>query len=212
MEISFKNEKHVLQVCYKKVSYTKNDRGFQNRESIISDWPQMIESSSGIVTENDLIIPACDFEHKQVEQSDLIVLADYLVNDATAESHLLKKQGQRHYLTLKNGAAPYEILRFFQKETFEVHLNYSLFGVGIPKRDNFKLAELKKGSGIRVRINGKLDFSASARRERIYTEHDILMKYYGCMKNCTFVSSTVEFGKKVNPDEYKLIDLRKTLY
>jgi hypothetical protein len=223
MEIVFQNEKHVLQIFYHRLTYSKDERRLRNRSDQMYQWSKSIQSANGMVRNDVLFLAGSEVERYKLDQNDLLILTDYHQDFSTNEQALLEQEGyldtkgklvDRHFLNFKQNEDTYGILRFKQAESLEVHLNYSYFGVGLPKRDNFKLAELRDNKGIRIRINGKMDFSATSRRERTYKEHDIFIWYYGRFNS--FTPCTLDqhqpLSKSLQVNDYKLIDLRKTLY
>lgn len=222
MDILFSKEKHVLEIFYNQIVYTKNERGFQNHNSSKFHWPQSIKSNAGFVNQQTLFLPKNSDTVDSIEKCDLLIITDYHPEFSRSRIGLLKEQGfidrrgafvHNHYLVAKHQQAYYGILKFIVQNPLRIHLEYDLWGVGIPKRDNFLIANVLQDKKVRILINGKNDFSMSSRRERTYKEQDFLLHYHGAVNGCKLMDDKeITKDKPVVLENYRNIDLRKTLF
>ncbi len=109
----------------------------------------------------------------------------------------------------------FEIFKLIKKEPgrFSLHLNYSEneLNIGIPTRNNHKIAAIKQQQVIQYRINGKSDFTLTGRKARTFIELDYLVEYKGQADTITFTETISPFNSLSKSIFYKLIDERKRL-
>ncbi|MCX6132020.1 MAG: hypothetical protein NTX25_23555, partial [Proteobacteria bacterium] len=84
--------------------------------------------------------------------------------------------------------------------------------VGDPKREDFKLGEVKKGKPIEIKINGKTDFSLTSRRARVFKEQTYIFNYIGDFSECKILKEPFDFTLKRLPSDRKVVDLIKPLW
>ena len=99
----------------------------------------------------------------------------------------------------------------FVNERWELFLQYNYFAIGKPERDDFKLCDIYLNKPVEIKINGKIDFSASRGRERIYKEQYYVFEYLGAFRRCNIVMPFEYIRKKV-PANSITIDLMKKLW
>lgn len=96
-----------------------------------------------------------------------------------------------------------------QPDSFNLYLNFEAnkHSIGIPKRDNHKIAELKLNQSVRYRVNGKSDY-----KQRTFSEYDYIIEYTGRAEKIVFKDwNKIAITKRVTDKEYKLVDERKIL-
>lgn len=108
----------------------------------------------------------------------------------------------------------FEIFRIEKNEPgiFSLYLNYAgnQFAIGIPERDDHKIATIKLNQPVRYRVNGKSDFTMSGRKQRTFAEYDYLIEYVGQAEKIVFKELNKLEILKIKPG-YKLVDERKIL-
>jgi hypothetical protein len=95
---------------------------------------------------------------------------------------------------------------------FELHLRYGYYEIGIPKRSNFKLCNIKKNIHVEIKINGKTDYSHSSGRERIFKEQRYILEYVGDFDRFKLLKEPYEPILKQVPNERNVVDLNKPLW
>ena len=108
----------------------------------------------------------------------------------------------------------FEIFRIEKKDpdSFNLYLDYSgnQFSIGIPGRDDHKIAAIKLNQPVRYRVNGKSDFTMSGRKQRTFAEYDYLIEYVGQADKIVLKDQDKIETIKIKPN-YKLVDERKIL-
>ena len=103
-----------------------------------------------------------------------------------------------------------------QPDRFDFFLDYIANStlLGIPKRENHKIFELRKEKPIRYKINGKSDFTAGFRRkQRTFYELDYIFEYKGQVEKIEFLNlDEVKKTKEIPLSNCKLINERKLLH
>ncbi|MGC5327680.1 hypothetical protein [Brevibacillus sp. SYSU BS000544] len=215
MDAIFGKEKHVLEIFYNRVVYSKDERGFQSHNSSKFHWPQTVKSNAGFVDQQTLFLPKKSTPIDIVDKCDLIIITDYH-NEYSLPYGVSVKQRARinnHYLLAKHHQVNFGMLKFFVQDPLPIYLAYDIWDVGIPKRDNFLITTMSQDQKVRIRINGKNDCSMTSRRERTFTEQDFLIHYHGTVKGCMLADDKeVIKNKPILLENYRDIDLRKILY
>lgn len=98
------------------------------------------------------------------------------------------------------------------EDQYELFLDYTSNSslLGMPQRSDHKIAELRPGHPVRLRINGKSDFTLSGRKQRTYFEFDHIFEWVGSATKLEF-KDFFEFGiiKTIPITACKLVDERK---
>ncbi|MBL6447960.1 hypothetical protein JMN32_16710 [Fulvivirga sp. 29W222] len=225
------NEKpcHVIQVFSCSYEYDKKFREYGSRKDYVK-WKD--ELSSGTTVGEEVVINRDCYENREGVLRDLIVLVDNNFNTYEDYLNLLKLNDQLHgdnttqleqsykiYLRQQKGlllgaAKPWaqgvEIFKLRFGGAIELFLNWDYWNVGEPKRQNYKIAELKEGVPVNILIDGKRDFSLSGRRKRVYIENNYIIEYKGIHDQVWVLDDHKVFTKKV-PNKCKEVNLLKHL-
>ena len=201
-EIEFKKPVKVIQLFKNIHIYTKAEKSFELRKDQMQ-WKD-VNSKSGYINKEELFLPEVLLEKKDFQLCEMILLSD---NVSSQNSELFVSENQ-YFLP-----APYWRFDNFEiKKNLDIFLRYNEYEIGIPKRDNFKLATLKPGFPIEIKINGKFDYNMSSGRERTYKDQQFIIIHHGNYKQATILKEPFTAVKKVIPRERKVIDLIKPLW
>lgn len=201
--IKTKRPKKILQVFMNKSHYFKDQRSYEDRKNTTA-WNEKIESISGHFVDGKLAFPESAYR-PDIDRCDLIILSDFNQAPKTPTTDV-------QFVNLTGRGKKFEIFQIRQPEgAIELHLLYDMFEIGIPKRENFKLCEFKMGVPVEVKINGKLDHTASWHSQRVYYEKCYIFHLIGETDTFQINQSVVEHNKSI-PRPVKKVDLMKTLY
>lgn len=223
----------VVQVWRSVHVIEKPDYTSEKRISI-GKWEDSLVSYTGYLKDGTLYLPVREKRKPDLSTADVAILQDipgfdpFLAGkswEAVWEGvklpdwfkNMHKPSTERQLVCISQLSRPkdFEIFGIHKNQLgiLDLHLNYSKneFLIGIPVRDDHKIAELRPGSSIRYRINGKSDFTFSGRKQRTFTECDYIIEYLGRASKIEFLErNQIGIDKKI-PADYKLIDERKIL-
>jgi len=219
----------IIQI-FKSVGFIeKPDYNATSRQSI-GNW-ESITSKTGFFKDGTITLPIESKNNLTIKDADLIIIQDingfdpivaenFLVNTPypdwfknSRKEDLLSDNLQLKGFTILSKPWTFEIfdLKKMIDESIEIWLNFP-FTFGIPRRENHKIAELKKGKSIRYKINEKSDFTMTGRRQRTFYEFDYIIEYIGTADKIEYVElNRIETIKTIPASGYKLIDERKIL-
>ena len=216
-EITFSRPVKVFQVFRNINVYGKTKKSYDDRKDIMS-WSE-IHSKGGHILENELYLPMQILKNPDLKTCDLITIEDDNQPQAFTAANLrfTKIIGSNStpdynhcfHLTRSNKLDIFEIRVGVH---IEIHLLYGYFEVGIPKRLNFKLCDIKMNKPVEIKINGKTDFSLSSRLARVFKEQDYIIEYIGDFDKCKILKEPYEPTLKQVPTNRKVIDLMKPLW
>jgi hypothetical protein len=106
----------------------------------------------------------------------------------------------------------YQLDVFELKNDLDIHLHYDKYEVGIPARANYKLCHLDQDEPIEIKINGKIDATASRGRERMFKEQQFIFQYLGDFKKYKILREPFLPMSKIIPSKRKVVDLIKPLW
>lgn len=200
-KILFKKPVTILQVFHNINVYGKDKKSFDLRRED-SEWKEF-HSESGYLKDGELFLPEAIMENSRFPNCDLITIEDSLNREEDQE---VNRCFHLHH--------PNEIYIFQlkQKEELELHLKYDDFAVGIPKRADFKICDLKEKNPVEIKINGKTDFSMTSGRARVFKEQFYIFEVLGKFSSCQILRNPYPPVPKKVPGERKLIDLLKPLW
>lgn len=179
-----------------------------------------------------MVIPR-SAHHPDLDKCDTIFLHDFNVDSEAEAIQMLQQKYPRDLLAYETRAdgQQYPVLRQVQfvqltgrpknvdifrfKETngrIDIHLQYDLFSIGEPRRDNFKLADLEVDTPVEIKINGKLDHAMASGRERTYHEQDYIFHLLGQTNEFELARDPFGGSQKNIPEPAKVVDLLKRLY
>ena len=200
-KISFRKPVKILQVYQNINVYGKEKKSFNDRKED-TQWREFV-SRSGYVAEGELYLPESILKNSRFPDCGLISLEDSLNPEEDMETNhcfQLHHPNSLHIFQLKQG------------EELELHLLYNDFTVGIPKRNDFKICDLKENVPVEIKINGKTDFSMASGRPRVFREQFYVFELLGDFDSCMILRDPFPPVIKKIPGERKLIDLLKPLW
>jgi len=200
----------VIQVYKFEGKFEKPFYTSENRKQFNTLKPE-IDSTCGYLDVDTLVLPIAYKNLPEISSAKFLFLQDiYQIYPSSAH--------ENHVLGFKNLNAkiPIEIFKLnkMEPECFDVYLDYAknATSIGIPKRENHKIGELKLEHPIRYKINGKSDFTFSGRKQRTYYEYDYILEWVGSAKEIKFLApSQIKRIKRLPLSTCKLIDERKML-
>lgn len=199
--VNFKHPVCVLQVFRNINVYGKDKRSFEDRKEDM-EWKEF-HSKSGFVRDGQFYLPETILHLPHFQNGDLITLEDSMQQNTSEETN------ECFYLHHPN---PLHIFELKKEEELVLLLKYGYFEVGAPKRNDFKLCELKLNEPVEIKINGKTDASLTSGRERKFKEQFYIFQFLGQFSECTILREPfVPFVKQV-PRERKEVDLLKRLW
>ena len=217
MHTKFKTPKHVLHVFHNQHAFGKIGNAPACRKELLT-WPNQLAYSAGYAEGNAIILNDSIEPHwSDLEQSQMLVMTDYTaLSDYQPICDSFFRISKEHAL-IRDFQHPrnYSIFKITQSNgVFALHLNYGENGayIGIPHRDDFPLAELKPNEPLRVTINGKSDFSLTARQARRFYLLDYWFVYYGEFSEFkTVPSQSLALPRDFRVSPAKHVDLQKIL-
>ena len=200
--IEFKKPVKVIQL-FKKISvYTKAEKSFELRKDEMQ-WNDLT-SKSGYINEGELFLPESFSDKKDAHLTDLILMAD---NSIMSNNESATPENQ-YFLP----SPTYRFDIFEIKKNLDLFLRYNEYDIGMPKRNDFKLAALRKGISLEIRINGKSDYTMTAGKERTYKDQQYILTYHGDFNSASILKEPFNAVKKKIPAERKIVDLIKPLW
>lgn len=223
-EISFKRPVKLVQVFRHVHRYDKSEKSFEDRKEDLAWRP--ISSKNGHVKEGVLFLPEEVLQDPKLTHCDLITVEDDLQEPSLwygdqgytyhAALRVPRQEGPMrpdfHHCFHLHHPNRLDIFEIRQNEDLELFLRYGYYAVGVPERPNFKLCELKKGSAVEIKINGKTDFSLTSRRGRQFKEQHYIFHYVGDFTHCRILKEPYAPFVKEMPADRKVVDLLKPLW
>lgn len=202
-ECRFKKPVKVLQVFKQIHIYGKENKSFESRKEVMK-WNDF-NSANGYVKEKELFIPEYLIDNARLNESALITLED---SHFISSNNFPKPNLSNSFPYSKR----YSIDIFDLHNNLDIFLKYDKYEVGIPSRANFKLCELTEQIPVEIKINGKIDFTASRGRERMFKEQQYIFQYLGEFDSYKILKQPFTPILKTIPSDRKLIDLIKPLW
>ncbi len=223
---------NVIQIFKSNRRFGKDDYDIDKLE-FLKNSESIVTSITGYLEEQTLYLP--DFGK---QQPDFINAKTIIIQDITnfnPSLFVMAKQvaqqprwfvdnNKNHILLVNEEAICYckhstsltfDIFKMLSEQPgiFNLQLNYSdnQLAIGIPERDNHKIAELKINKPVRYKLNGKSDFTMTGRKQRTFVEYDYLIEYLGQADKVVFKDWKSMKTNKIKPKQYKLVDERKIL-
>lgn len=215
---------------FKSVARIKKPDYNTTSRKIIGEWDSIV-SKTGFLKDETITLPIECKNDPTLKNADLIIIQDIKGFDLFLEKKSLDnsifpdwfKNSRKEYIDSTNLQLKgfsilskpwiFEIFEFKKTnvDSIEVWLKYS-DTIGIPKRENHKIAELKIGKPIRFKINGKDDFTMSGRKQRTFSEFDYILEYLGTADKIEYKElNKIETTKTIPVANCKVIDERKIL-
>ena len=223
----------VIQI-FKSAERFKKDDYETDKLQLLNLWEESFTSSTGYLENGTLYLPDVGKQEPDLLNAHTIILQDINSFDPFHFAMPLEKSQQHrwfkdfnknHVLLVKDQAICYyrlshsltfEIFRIEKKlpDCFNLYLNYSEnpLAIGVPERDDHKIAEIKLNKPVRYKLNGKSDFTMTGRKQRTFAEYDYLIEYVGQADKIVFKDfKKMETIRNKPKKEYKLVDERKIL-
>jgi len=223
----------VIQI-FKSVERIKKPDYSTETRHLLHKWGDSIVSKTGYLSDGTLVLPIDKKQEPDLVTADLVIVQDingfdpFFVEKFWDKTNLPSWfiDSRKNYVLAANRQLicfnqllrkeAFEIFRIGKNEsgTFDLYLNYSSneFHIGIPKRDDHKIAELKLNQPIRYKVNGKSDFTMTGRKQRTFIEYDYIFEYLGKADRMEFKDlNKIEMIKSMPDNKYKLVDERKIL-
>jgi hypothetical protein len=195
-----------LQVFCNIVCYEKDEKSFADRKQKL-EWRDA-ESVNGHVIDQQLFLPEHILAHPRLQRCSLITILD----DLTIKHYHIWDMEANECLVL-DVPRPLGIFNLAQKEELELHLRYEPYSTAKPKRDGFKIGDLRKGEPVEVKINGKYDHSLfGSPRARVFKEQQYIFQYIGDFTSFQVLKQPLTSIHKRIPENRKLVDLLKPLW
>lgn len=218
----------IIQVYKSKERFIKDEYKADKTE-LLHQWDDRLKSRNGYLEDNTLYLPDIGKEEPGLEKANTIIILDIYGFDpfplrSKEQPRWFKDYYKSHVLFANEKpicfyklakSLTFEIFKIEKKhlDSFDLSLNYSAhsMSIGVPERDNHKIAEVTLNKPVRYRLNGKSDSSGSSGAQRTYAEYDYLIEYVGQANKIVFKElSKIETVKNI-PKEYKMVDERKIL-
>ncbi|AWO00325.1 hypothetical protein DLD77_00680 [Chitinophaga alhagiae] len=216
----------VIQV-YKFIEWFGKDTYETAKQQFFAGLEEDFPSRTGFLENHVLYLPYIG-EQPDLRQSQTVIIQDTNGPDPFSnrerpprwlkdKGHTLLANGEETCIAKSSGNLVYDIFRIEKtpQGTFSLFLNYTHYSldIGIPSRNNHKIADIKPGEPVRYRLNGKSDFTMTGRKERAFLERDYLFEYAGQANSIVFLElNKIERTKTRAGKPYKLVDERKILY
>jgi len=220
----------VIQIFKSEERFKKGD---YETGRLLNQWEDSLLSGNGYLKGRTLYLPDTGREESAIEKAKTVIILDLKGFDPFASALALKTTRpprwhmdtkKKHMLYVRDeiicyynlaASMDFEIFRIEKKQpdSFNLYLNYTgnRFAIGIPERDDHKIAGLKPGKAVRYRLNGKSDFTMSGRKQRTFAEYDYIIEYPGQADKIVFKDPDKIKMSKTPNKEYKLVDERKIL-
>lgn len=219
---------HVIQAFCNSYEYDKLFKDFDSRKAYVQ-WKQQIPSETIIARDSsEVFIHENYFGQPAGKLEDLLIITDYnitsyedylnllLINNESIDPELnydnyQKYLQQRQHVWVGKLSPAFKAWKIFtirMEEAIELYLNWNYWTVGEPKRENFKLAELRTNQPVHVIMDGKRDFSLTGRRKRTFIENNYIIEYKGCFQDIIITENKVSSTKEI-PTNTKEINLLK---
>lgn len=201
-EIEFKKPVKIIQLFKKINIYSKAEKSFELRKERMR-WHDL-SSKSGYIKDEALFLPETLLQRKDFQICEMILLSDNVSNP-----HNEVSLSENLYFL------PASFWRFdiFEINKYlDIFLRYNEYEIGLPTRNDFKLATLKPGFPVEIKINGKSDYTLSSGKERTYKDQQFILLSHGIYKRAIILREPFKEIKKLIPRERKVIDLIKPLW
>lgn len=200
MQVTFKRPVSIIQIFRNIHVYGKEGKAYADRAEQLA-WKE-ISSKAGYIQDQQLFLPRTIVDDPSFSGCDLITMED---NNDTGQG----TPNRCFHFARRNVLDIFELKK---GPLIELHLRYDHFEVGMPKRNNFKLCELKNKEPVAIKINGKLDHTLTVGRARTFKEQHYIFEYLGDFDACHLLREPCPpYGKKI-PVHRKTVDLIKPLW
>lgn len=207
--IQTKVPKRVIQVFKNYTTYGKKQNNHKSREEL-TRWNDFVPSTTGHVVGNRMLLNSKILkEASKFEACDTLILTDY--------NSGLNDREQEYFFLQKRSKLGYDIFTLnWAEDGYEVFLDYTrhAYSIGVPRRADYKIANLKQQMPLRVSINGKHDrLMFGSPQARTYSVADYYFILLGAFSEFEFLDDDeVMHLKPIGNIPAKHVDLREILY
>ncbi len=223
----------VIQIYKYKEIFHKDSYTPENRK-LLNAVESSFDSKNGYLDNDILYLPIECKNRPDLQTAQLIVIQDIKGWDPFLTNKELEHSGlpewfikSRRDFSIADNQTIFEFKQLSSPKSFEIfkisksfNNSFDLFidydsnstSIGIPKRNNHKICELRPGHPIRYKINGKSDFSMTGRKQRTFYEYDYIIELIGKVNRIEFLElNKISKTKKIPFEKCKLINERKIL-
>ena len=223
----------VIQIFKSAERFKKDDYG-AGKLQLLNLWEESFTSSTGYLENGTLYLPDVRKQEPYIQSAHTVILQDIngfdpfhfaMPLEKTRQHRWFRDFNKNHVLLVKDQAICYyrlshsltfEIFRIEKKQpdAFNLYLNYTgnKFAIGIPERNDHKIAEITLNKPVRYKLNGKSDFTMTGRKQRTFAEYDYLIEYVGQANKIVYKDfKKIETIRNKPNREYKFVDERKIL-
>ena len=222
----------VIQI-FKLEERFKKDEYEAGKLRVLNQSEDSLMSRTGYLENHTLYLPDMGKQEPDLQSAHTVIIQDIngfdpfpftMSRDASHRPRWFKDIKKNRVLLVNDEAICYyrlsrsltfEIFRIEKKlpDSFNLYLNYSEnpLAIGVPERDDHKIAEIKLNKPVRYKLNGKSDFTMTGRKQRTFVEYDYLIEFVGQADKIVFKDWNKMETSKIKPKEYKLVDERKIL-
>lgn len=221
---------HIIQIFKSVERINKPDYNTESRQNV-GNWENLL-SKVGYAKDGALFLPK-EFENDvTLRNAELVIIQDFICDSNSVS--VIPKNSVSSYVNKQDVQGSFNnhsLVHFFKSDlkkipckfglfefrmsasnVMDVWLNYDKF-IGVPFRENHKIAELSTDKPIRYKLNAKSDFTMTRRKQRIFSEYDFVIENLGKLKTINFVENGKIEVIKNNPTENcKVVDERKILF
>lgn len=224
---------HIFHLFQKAAQIPKTDYTTDFRKSFFK-WEKNLKSEIGYIQNNKLFLPDYRKGEMNIRRTGAIVLKDIPGYSEWEKRKSLETELKRGYLPawfIQNQLIQNPEFTCFNKE--DKRWDFGMFSIeksasedfdlfisltenpfdSVPTHNSYKLCTLKKGIPVEILVNSKSDFTMTGRKQRIYSEYDCIIQYWGEVSDVAFISvSKIGIEREIPSGIGKKIDLRKKFY
>ncbi len=203
--IRFARPVAVIEAFHHHYDYGKDRKRFDQRREAAA-WQQSFRAASGYVAGSTLHLPQTIAAVPRWEHATHLTLEHF----QNPDYYYFQTMPPNHCLHLSKWLVDYSMfkLKALDAGAVEIHLNWSWDGYF--DHQQYKIAELREGDVLEIRLNRKADTTLSGRKERTYTEAFTKLYHLGTFGEAVLLPNpTVE---KPLPETTKTVDLMRRLY
>lgn len=201
-EIIFPLPLKLLQVYVISYAYLKQERRYSDRKDN-TDWNIM--SHNGYVKDGKLYLPDSVNSTLNIHSCKLVTIEDHSYTTNRRLEHI-DRFGCNRCFDL-SGAESLNFFTLKMGDELEFYLDFD----DVPRRDKFKVCELKLHEPVEVKINSKSIHWLHG-TERLLDEHSCIYEYVGDFDRCYLLREPYEQVRKIIPQNRKVVDLLKPLW
>ncbi len=194
----------LIQVFRNASLFAKGEKIFEKGRDWLS-WPDQ-KSPGGFVKDGTLYLPNITEDIEGLNKYTMLFLLDDF--SSNEKDKLFNWKSSYHLFTQSSSSIGIDFLQIKNEEELSIFFNGPNY-TWYPKRTaTFKLAELKKGKPVEIKLNGKSD----GHHQRYYFEEQFLFDYLGDFSSFTMLPHNATPALKKVPTDKKTVDLRELIW